>query len=74
MGTLSRCVFHRSQQILLYASDYTLSSQAVLHEKFGDGIMSMIDCNITVDKKKTEKGDRVVLTFECVVLFYVLYP
>lgn len=36
--------------------------------QFGDGIMSMIDCNIHVDKKPHPKGDRVVLTFECVLL------
>lgn len=32
--------------------------------QFGDGIMSMIDCKIHVDKKEDPKGDRVVLTFE----------
>ena len=38
--------------------------KALIHEKFGDGIMSMIDCNITVKRKHHEKGDRVVLTYE----------
>lgn len=38
----------------------------MIHEKFGDGIMSMIDCKVTVDRKPDPKGDRVVLTFECV--------
>ena len=38
--------------------------KALIHEKFGDGIMSMIDCNISVKRKHHEKGDRVVLTFE----------
>ncbi|KAF8824804.1 hypothetical protein HHX47_DHR7000285 [Lentinula edodes] len=32
--------------------------------QFGDGIMSMIDCYVKVDKKPDPKGDRVVLTFE----------
>ncbi|EUC63890.1 cyanate hydratase [Rhizoctonia solani AG-3 Rhs1AP] len=32
--------------------------------KFGDGIMSLIDCHVTVDRKPHEKGDRVVLTFD----------
>ncbi|KAJ3490843.1 hypothetical protein NLI96_g1127 [Meripilus lineatus] len=32
--------------------------------KFGDGIMSMIDCEVHVDKKPSDKGDRVVLTFD----------
>ena len=40
--------------------------QAVIHEKFGDGIMSMIDCKVHVEKKPDPKGDRVVLTFEYV--------
>ncbi|EGO24880.1 hypothetical protein SERLADRAFT_438484 [Serpula lacrymans var. lacrymans S7.9] len=31
---------------------------AVVHEKFGDGIMSMIDCKINVEKKPDPKGDR----------------
>ena len=32
--------------------------------QFGDGIMSMIDCKINLDRKPDPKGDRVVLTFE----------
>ena len=35
--------------------------------------MSMIDCSITVDKKQAEKGDRVVLTFECVIPIHNSY-
>ena len=38
--------------------------KAVIHEKFGDGIMSLIDCSVKVDRKPDPKGDRVVLTFE----------
>lgn len=34
--------------------------------QFGDGIQSMIDCQVTVDKKEDPKGDRVVVTFEYV--------
>ena len=33
-------------------------------EQFGDGIISMIDCNVKVDKKEDPKGDRVIVTFE----------
>ncbi|TFK73246.1 Cyanase [Pluteus cervinus] len=43
---------------------YGHAIKAVIHEKFGDGIMSMIDCTVTVDKKPHPKGDRVVLTFD----------
>ncbi|PFH48470.1 hypothetical protein AMATHDRAFT_76715 [Amanita thiersii Skay4041] len=43
---------------------YGHAIKAVIHEKFGDGIMSMIDCKVNVDKKPDPKGDRVVLTFD----------
>jgi len=43
---------------------YGYAIKAVIHEKFGDGIMSMIDCKISVNKKPDPKGDRVVLTFD----------
>ncbi|KAI0295900.1 Cyanase [Multifurca ochricompacta] len=43
---------------------YGHAIKAVIHEKFGDGIMSMIDCHVSVDKKPDPKGDRVVLTFD----------
>jgi len=36
----------------------------LLHEKFGDGIMSAIDFKLTVDKTQGDKGeDRVVITW-----------
>lgn len=34
----------------------------VIHEKFGDGIMSAIDFTATVDKEEDPKGDRVIVT------------
>lgn len=34
----------------------------VIHEKFGDGIMSAIDFTMDVDKVEDPKGDRVVVT------------
>ncbi|KAI0053266.1 Cyanase [Auriscalpium vulgare] len=43
---------------------YGHALKAVIHEKFGDGIMSMIDCKVHVDKKPDPKGDRVLLTFD----------
>ncbi|KAF8274670.1 Cyanase [Lactarius quietus] len=43
---------------------YGHALKAVIHEKFGDGIMSMIDCKIHVEKKPDPKGDRVLLTFD----------
>jgi len=47
--------------------------KAVIHEKFGDGIMSMIDCKITIDKKPDPKGDRVLLTFDGKFLPYLTW-
>ncbi|KAI9454700.1 cyanate lyase C-terminal domain-containing protein [Russula earlei] len=43
---------------------YGHAIKAIIHEKFGDGIMSMIDCKIHIDKKEDPMGDRVVLTFD----------
>jgi len=34
----------------------------LIHEKFGDGIMSAIDYTMHVDKVEDPKGDRVILT------------
>ena len=45
---------------------------AVIHEKFGDGIMSAIDFKFTVDKIKGSAGeDRVVLTWNGKFLPYI---
>jgi cyanate lyase len=34
----------------------------LIHEKFGDGIMSAIDFSMHIDKQEDPKGDRVVVT------------
>ncbi len=34
----------------------------IIHEKFGDGIMSAIDFSMDVTKEENPKGDRVVVT------------
>jgi cyanate lyase len=41
---------------------YGTSLKALIHEQFGDGIMSAIDLDIHLEKKADPKGDRVVLT------------
>ena len=53
---------------------YGTPIKALIHEKFGDGIMSMIDCKVSVDKKPDPKGDRVVLTFEYVLHVLLCTP
>jgi len=47
--------------------------KAIIHEKFGDGIMSLIDCKIHVEKKPDTKGDRVLLTFDGKFLPYATW-
>ncbi|KAJ7624201.1 cyanate lyase C-terminal domain-containing protein [Mycena polygramma] len=53
-------VYRLYEAVLVYGH----SIKAVIHEKFGDGIMSMIDCKINIARKEDPKGDRVVLTFD----------
>ena len=36
-----------------------MPAKAVIHEKFGDGIMSAIDFTMDVEKEVDPKGDRV---------------
>lgn len=38
---------------------YGVPMKAVIHEKFGDGIMSAIDFTLDVEKEADPKGDRV---------------
>jgi cyanate lyase len=41
---------------------YGMPMKAVIHEKFGDGIMSAIDFSLHIDKEADPKGDRVKIT------------
>ena len=43
---------------------YGSSMKEIIHEMFGDGIMSAIDFTIDIKKKEDPKGDRVVVTFD----------
>jgi cyanate lyase len=43
---------------------YGTSMKAVIHELFGDGIMSAIDFEIDIQRKPDPKGDRVVVVFD----------
>ncbi len=38
---------------------YGMPLKSVIHEKFGDGIMSAIDFTLDVEKEEDSKGDRV---------------
>jgi cyanate lyase len=41
---------------------YGETIKEVIHEKFGDGIMSAIDFSMNIDKEENPAGDRVVIT------------
>jgi cyanate lyase len=41
---------------------YGMPLKSIIHEKFGDGIMSAIDFTMNVDKEEDPKGDRVKIT------------
>ncbi|MFH2128046.1 MAG: cyanase [Pseudomonadota bacterium] len=49
--------FHEITQV------YGTTMKAIIHEKFGDGIMSAIDFKIDISKEEDPKGDRVVVTY-----------
>jgi cyanate lyase len=48
--------FHEITQV------YGTTIKALIHELFGDGIMSAIDFEMDIQKKEDPKGDRVVVT------------
>ena len=49
--------FHEITQV------YGTAMKAVIHETFGDGIMSAIDFEIDIRRQPDPKGDRVVVTY-----------
>ena len=52
---------------------YGMPLKAVIHEKFGDGIMSLIDFTVHVDKEPDPKGDRVKMTLSGKFLPYKVW-
>ncbi len=48
--------FHEITQV------YGTTMKAIIHEMFGDGIMSAIDFTLDIQKQEDPKGDRVVVT------------
>jgi cyanate lyase len=44
--------------------------KALIHEMFGDGILSAIDFEMDIQKKPDPKGDRVVITLNGKFLSY----
>jgi len=48
--------FHEITQV------YGTTIKAIIHEMFGDGIMSAIDFELDIQKEEDPKGDRVIVT------------
>lgn len=49
---------------------YGPTMKELIHEKFGDGIMSAIDFTMDIDKEENPAGDRVVVTMNGKFLAY----
>lgn len=49
--------FHEITQV------YGTTIKALIHEMFGDGIMSAIDFEMDIQKQQDPKGDRVIVTY-----------
>lgn len=54
-------------------SVYGTSIKALIHEEFGDGIMSAIDFNMDIQREVDPKGDRVNITMSGKFLPYKTY-
>ena len=52
---------------------YGFPFKAIVHEKFGDGIMSAIDFTMDVEKEKDPKGERVKVTMSGKFLPYKIW-
>jgi len=52
---------------------YGTTFKELIHEEFGDGIMSAIDFNMDVQREKDPKGDRVHITMSGKFLPYKTY-
>ncbi|SIQ09747.1 MULTISPECIES: cyanase [Acidiphilium] len=54
-------------------SVYGTTWKEMIHEEFGDGIMSAIDFDMTMERQPDQKGDRVKLTMSGKFLPYKRY-
>lgn len=60
------CVYRLYEIMGVYGQTF----KALIHEKFGDGIMSAIDFDMAVDRVEDPKGDRVKVTMSGKFLAY----
>ncbi|WP_227764265.1 cyanase [Zhaonella formicivorans] len=63
-------VIYRLQEIV---DVYGPAIKEVIHEKFGNGIMSAIDFTIDIQKQEDPKGDRVLITMSGKFLPYKIF-
>jgi cyanate lyase len=49
---------------------YGPALKEAIHEEFGDGIMSAINCNVDIDRREDADGDRVRVTIDGKFLKY----
>lgn len=54
-------------------SVYGTTFKALIHEEFGDGIMSTIDFDMDLQRQEDDKGDRVKITMSGKFLSYKSY-
>jgi cyanate lyase len=54
-------------------SVYGTTWKELIHEEFGDGIMSAIDYDMTLERQPDQKGDRVKITMSGKFLAYKRY-
>jgi cyanate lyase len=52
---------------------YGMTWKSLIHEEFGDGIMSAIDFDVKIERQPDQKGDRVRLTMSGKFLPYKQY-
>ncbi len=52
---------------------YGTTWKEMIHEEFGDGIMSAIDFDMTLERQPDQKGDRVKMTMSGKFLPYKRY-
>ena len=53
-------IYRFHEALLVYGS----ALKELIHEQFGDGIMSAINFSVDLQKKPHPSGDRVVVTFD----------
>ena len=64
-AALAAIVGHSKELIYRFyelVSVYGTTLKALIHEEFGDGIMSAIDFNMEISREPDPKGDRVRIT------------